>query len=87
MGWGLGLLRDRNVDQGGTGSVDYKPDGTGMNLERKLDYRKERKLGLKRVGDTQLKPKSWVGAWDCRGTGTWTREGKEAGQGRGRTLD
>ena len=45
---------------------------------------RERKLGLKKVGDTQLKPKSWAGAGDCRGTGTWTKEGKEAGLGRER---
>ena len=55
MGWGRGLLRDRNVDQGGTGSVDYKPDGTTDDT-REAGLGKERKLGLKRVGDTHLKP-------------------------------
>ena len=39
---------------------------------------KERKLGLKRVGDTHLKLKSWVGAGGCCETGTWTREGPAA---------
>ena len=36
------------------------------------------------MGDTQFKPKSWAGAGDCRRTGTWTREGREAGLGRER---
>ena len=26
------------------------------------------------MGDTPSKPKSWVGAGDCRGTGSWIRE-------------
>ena len=39
-----------------------------------------------RVGDTLSKPKSWVGAGGCRGTGTWIREGREAGLGRERKL-
>ena len=42
---------------------------------------REHKPGLKRVGDTQIKPKSWDGAKNCRGTGTWTGEKKEAGLG------
>ena len=36
------------------------------------------------MGDTELKLKSWVGAGDCRGTGTRTKEDREAGPGRGR---
>ena len=56
------------------------PLGFSKTRERKeAELGRERKLGLKGVGDTQLKPKSWVGARDCRGTGTRTREGKEAG--------
>ena len=57
--------------------MDYKPDGTTDDT-REAGLGKERKLGLKRVGDTHLKPKSWVGAGDCCGTGAWTREGREA---------
>ena len=55
--------------------------------EEEAGLGRERKPGLERVGDTPLKPKSWVGAGDCRGTGTWTREEMEAGLGRGRKLD
>ena len=36
------------------------------------------------MGHTQLNPKCWAGARDCRGTGTWTKRGKEAGLGRER---
>ena len=54
-----GLLRDRNADQGRKGS--WTGEGT--------------KPGLKRVDDTEFKPQSWVGATDCRGTGTRTRKG------------
>ena len=30
------------------------------------------------MGDTQTNPKSWVGAKDCRGTGTWIRGKKRS---------
>ena len=39
---------------------------------------RKRKRGLKRVGATQLKSKSWVGARDCRGTEKRTNGAKAA---------
>ena len=46
--------------------------------EREAALGRERKPALKRVDDTPSTPKSWVGAVDCRGTGTWIRYGREA---------
>ena len=57
-----GLKRKRHEDDTG------KEAGQG----------KERNPGLKTVGDTHLKRKSWVGAGNCCGTEIWIREGPEA---------
>ena len=58
---------------------------TGLRTKEGREARlgRKRKRGLKRVGDTQLKPKSWVGARDCRGTGMRTNGAKEAGLKKG----
>ena len=39
------------------------------------------------VGGTQLKPKSWVGARDCCGSGAWTRKDRKRGLERRRHKD
>ena len=44
--------------------------GTKNKDDREVGLGRKRKPGLKRVGDTELKLKSWVGAGDCRGTRT-----------------
>ena len=60
---------------GGTGVGQDKGQGlllAGRRIkeDREVGLGRKRKPGLKRVGDTELKLKSWVGTGDCRGSGT-----------------
>ena len=49
----------------------------GLGREWKAELEPQRKQGLKRMGDTNLKPKSRVGNADCGRHRTWAKDGTE----------